>query len=219
MELIDLHTHTFFSDGILSPAELVYRCKVNDLKAVALTDHVDYSNIEQVINGALKACSELTERYDIEVVAGVELTYIPPSDIGRMTEKARKLGAEIVIVHGETTAENVPAGTNISAIRACCDILAHPGFLEPLHAKEAAERDVFIELTTRPGHRDGNLQVSTEAIKNNCRLILNTDSHSPQDVLDIQKVCAVLDQCGLEKDYYSKMLKNSELLIERIKSR
>ena len=28
MELIDLHTHTFFSDGVLSPAELVYRCKL-----------------------------------------------------------------------------------------------------------------------------------------------------------------------------------------------
>ncbi len=219
MKLIDLHTHTFFSDGILSPAELVYRCSLNGLKAVALTDHADYSNIEEVIGGAERAGKELTSRYDIEVIAGVELTYIPPADIGRMTDEARKLGAEIVVVHGETTAENVPAGTNISAIRAGCDILAHPGVLEPDQAKEAAERNVFIELTTRAGHRDGNAQVASESIKENCRLIINTDCHGPQDIMNMQKFRGVLEQCGLDENYYGQLLENSEILIERIKNK
>ena len=215
MKLTDLHTHTFLSDGILSPAELVYRCKLNGLKAVALTDHADYSNIKFVIDSALRSSCELSVRYDIDVVAGVELTYIPPPDIERMVALAREMGARIVVVHGETTAENVPHGTNLAAIRARCDILAHPGVLTSQQAAEASEKGVFIELTTRAGHRRGNAAVAEEALKNNCRMVINTDSHGPNDIMTKEKVERVLKDSSLSESDFEEIIKNSQNLLNK----
>ena len=47
--MIDLHTHTLFSDGELVPAELIRRAEAMGYKAIALTDHVDSSNIDLVV--------------------------------------------------------------------------------------------------------------------------------------------------------------------------
>ena len=76
--MIDLHTHTFFSDGVLSPSELVYRAKIAGYKAIAITDHSDESNFEQAIKNILKVKKNLTKAYGIKVFAGCELTYVPP---------------------------------------------------------------------------------------------------------------------------------------------
>ena len=43
--MIDLHTHTTFSDGELIPSELVRRAEVLGYKAIGITDHADYTNI------------------------------------------------------------------------------------------------------------------------------------------------------------------------------
>ena len=37
--LIDFHTHTFHSDGVLSPMELVRRAKIEGYRAIGITDH------------------------------------------------------------------------------------------------------------------------------------------------------------------------------------
>jgi len=47
--MIDLHTHTLFSDGVLLPAELARRAQVLGYQALAMTDHVDSSNLEFVL--------------------------------------------------------------------------------------------------------------------------------------------------------------------------
>ena len=39
MNRIDLHTHSVFSDGTLTPEELVALASHSGLKAIALTDH------------------------------------------------------------------------------------------------------------------------------------------------------------------------------------
>lgn len=217
MKLVDLHTHTFFSDGVLSPSELVYRYKAVGCQAMAITDHADYSNIEYIINSMHRAAPKLNKYYDIEVIVGVELTYIPPGDIKNMIETARNLGAELVIVHGETSAENVPAGTNLAGVKAKCDILAHPGTLMDETAEIAAQNNVCIELTTRVGHRNTNKIVAETAVRNGCKLVLNTDSHEPEDLLNMDKIAEVLIQSGLKENYYEVLMSNSLSLIETIK--
>ena len=37
--LVDLHVHTIFSDGILSPEAIINKAIERDLKAIAITDH------------------------------------------------------------------------------------------------------------------------------------------------------------------------------------
>ncbi len=215
--MIDLHTHTFFSDGVLSPAELVYRCMKNGCEAVALTDHADYSNLGFLIESALYGAERLNRSYDIHVIAGVELTYIPPGDIAEMISRARQLGAELVVVHGESPVERVPPGTNREAVQAGCDILAHPGDITESESEMAAEKGVFLELTTRRGHCRGNRNVAEKAAATGCKMVLNTDSHAPEDLLDERKVSAVLKQCRLEKDYYETLLGNSREILNRVK--
>ena len=105
--MIDLHTHTLFSDGALIPAETARRAFVAGYKAIALTDHVDDSNIDFVIPRMVRVCGKLSEKGDIFVIPGVELTHVDPSDIASLAAEARKLGAKIVVVHGETLTEPV----------------------------------------------------------------------------------------------------------------
>jgi len=52
--MIDLHTHSLLSDGVLLPAELVQQAKKLGYQALAITDHTDASNLEQIIR-SLKA--------------------------------------------------------------------------------------------------------------------------------------------------------------------
>ncbi|HMK47391.1 MAG TPA: histidinol phosphate phosphatase domain-containing protein, partial [Methanocella sp.] len=137
--MIDLHTHTLFSDGELLPSELVRRAVVTGYKAIAITDHADYTNLEQLVDAAMRA-RYLEDGYDIAVIPGVELTHVPPKHIAPLARKAKECGAEIVVVHGETAAEPVAPGTNRAAV--LCedvDVLAHPGFITLEEARQAAE--------------------------------------------------------------------------------
>ncbi|MCL2143735.1 MAG: PHP domain-containing protein, partial [Methanomassiliicoccaceae archaeon] len=59
---IDLHTHTILSDGELTPSELVRRAMVLGHDAIAITDHVDMTNVDLVVPAILKA-AELGEDY------------------------------------------------------------------------------------------------------------------------------------------------------------
>ena len=86
----DLHTHTVFSDGELIPAELVRRAMVLGHDMIAITDHVDMTNVEFVASNVAKAV-ELCEDY-IRVIPGVEITHVPPSKIDHVA-KLREEGA------------------------------------------------------------------------------------------------------------------------------
>ncbi|HXX62502.1 MAG TPA: PHP domain-containing protein [Bacteroidota bacterium] len=64
----DLHLHTTFSDGALSPRELIDRARLAGLSAISITDH-DHT-------GALESAIDLGGRDGIEVIPGVELSTI-----------------------------------------------------------------------------------------------------------------------------------------------
>ena len=63
--LIDLHTHTTFSDGSMSPSELVRHAKSKGLFAVAITDHDTVGGVSEALNEG--------EKVGIEVIPGVEI--------------------------------------------------------------------------------------------------------------------------------------------------
>jgi histidinol phosphatase-like PHP family hydrolase len=163
--MIDLHTHTIFSDGELLPSEQVRRAKVLGYEAIAITDHADYTNLEVLI-AASKMARYLEQSYDIIVIPGVELTHVPPEHIAPLAKKAKQLGAEIVVVHGETPAEPVMPGTNAAAV-ACrdVDVLAHPGFITLDEARRAKSNDILLEITARNGHNMTNGHVARIALE------------------------------------------------------
>ena len=151
--MIDLHTHSLFSDGELLPAELIQRASVIGYKAIAITDHVDQSNIDIVIPRIVKALKALKDFVSITVIPGAEITHVPPALIPSMVKEARQLGAKIVVVHGETIAEPVAEGTNRAAIEAGADIVSHPGIISTEDLLLAKEKGVALEITSRKGIR------------------------------------------------------------------
>jgi len=211
--VIDLHTHSIFSDGVLIPAELIRRCEVLGLDAVAITDHADCSNIDFIIPRIRAAAEELNHVSQVRVVPGIELTHLPPALIAPMVQKARALGAKIVIVHGETIAEPVASGTNRAAILADIDILAHPGLITEDDVKEARERGVFLEISARKGHSLTNGHVARLARELGAELVLNSDAHEPEDLITKRWAEKVAIGAGLTAEEFLRMIRNSESLI------
>ena len=211
--MIDLHTHTLFSDGVLLPAELVRRCEARGFRGLVITDHVDYSNIEFVIPNVLKACKEIAAVSKIKVHGGVELTHLRLEHIKSMVKKARSLGAFIVLVHGETITEPVLPGTNRAAIEAGADILVHPGLITEADARLAKSNGVRLEVSGRKGHAYANGHVVKMAKKVGAKLVFGSDSHTPDDLLDRSHAERIARGAGLEEEDIQIIFKEAESLI------
>ena len=211
--MIDFHTHSLLSDGVLIPSELVRRAQVAGYRAIAITDHVDHSNIEPVLSGLSKVSAVLSRYWDILVLPGVEITHVPLEAFSELVALSRKLGAKVVVGHGESPAEPVLEGTNAAAINAGVDILAHPGFISEKDAELAKDNEVYLEITTRRGHSEGNENVFTVAQKVGAKLILNTDSHAPGDLLSKELIDSTLSALTDSVEIKAAILENSEKLL------
>jgi putative hydrolase len=214
--VIDLHTHSIFSDGELIPSELVRRAKVAGYRAIAVTDHADHSNIDMIIPCILKVCRKLTDAYSIQVLPGIELTHVPPDYICELAVEARGLGAKIIVVHGETIVEPVIAGTNMAALKSPIDILAHPGLLTEEEARLAAVNSVYLEISARKGHSLTNGHVVRTARAANAALIVNTDCHSPQDLISREFALRIAIGAGMTEKEASEVFRNSEIIVQKV---
>jgi histidinol phosphatase-like PHP family hydrolase len=150
------------------------------------------------------------------VIPGVELTHVPPSLIGALVEKARVLGAKLVVIHGETIVEPVAPGTNMAGLDASADIIAHPGLITPEEVRIAAEKGIFLEISGRKGHCFGNGHVARLAKEAGARLVLDSDGHAPGDFMSEEFARKVVEGAGLATGSLQDLLSNSRLLLDRI---
>jgi histidinol phosphatase-like PHP family hydrolase len=182
--IYDFHTHTFLSDGELSPMELIRRAIVNGYQAIAITDHAGPGEMERFIAEAGRDCDLARQYWGIIAVPGVELTHLPPEAIPEVARQAKELGAKLVVVHGETTVEPVEPGTNLAAAKSSyVDVLAHPGLITVEEASFAKENGVFLEISARKGHALTNNHIIQTALEAGARLLLNSDAHDEEDLL------------------------------------
>jgi histidinol phosphatase-like PHP family hydrolase len=193
----DLHTHSILSDGEMLPIELIRRMAVLGYTTVAITDHVDASNTTSVI-GSLVQVRESAKIYGVKLLCGVEITHVPPSQIADLPNTAKSAGADIVVVHGETTVEPVAAGTNHSAC-GCkyVNVLAHPGLITIEDALLAARNGIALEITSRGGHNRTNGHVVQVAREAACQIVVDSDAHAPYDLLDERAKFVVAKGAGL----------------------
>jgi histidinol phosphatase-like PHP family hydrolase len=206
---IDLHTHSIFSDGELLPSEIARRAHVLDHEAVAITDHVDASNIESV-GKIINTVNDLRDNWDISIIPGAEITHAPVEVIHKLAVKARKLGAEIIVVHGETIVEPVIEGTNFTAVNSSeVDILAHPGLITVEEVEIAKDNDIALEITSRRGHSLTNGHVAKLALEVGTNLVMDTDTHSPQDLISYETACRILSGAGIPDDEFNKILRTN----------
>ncbi len=64
--LIDLHSHSTISDGLLTPQELVLHAAAKGVRVLALTDHDDTAGLAEAEEAATK--------HDIRLIRGVEIS-------------------------------------------------------------------------------------------------------------------------------------------------
>jgi histidinol phosphatase-like PHP family hydrolase len=213
--MIDLHTHSLFSDGVLLPAELIQRALHIGYEAIALTDHVDESNFDFVIPRIISACDAANRTMPIRAVPGVELTHVQPASIAALVRECRTRGARLIVVHGETLVEPVPEGTNLSALQAGIDILAHPGLIDTEAAQLAARNNVCLEITARKGHCLSNGHVARMAMQCGARMVLNTDTHTPDNLITTELARRIVAGSGLSDKDFSRMQENSRELVAK----
>jgi len=239
----DFHTHTVFSDGGMIPAGLMQRAMVRGCLGLAITDHVDSSNLEWALENLLKFVEELGQEWQpdimpggdvttaplnaldsdtqaknwhLPIIPGVELTSVPPRKIGALAERARSLGAKWIVVHGETIMEPVAPGTNRAAIEAGVDLLSHPGLITPQDAARAAELGVHLEITTNKGHGLANGWVAQRARESGARLLLNTDCHVSAEMLDAKQRRAIAFGAGLTEEEVDRIWQNGRRIVAQI---
>ncbi len=215
---IDLHTHSLLSDGELLPSEALRRVAVLGYEALAITDHADAGNIAQIIGSLQRVRDEQAADFETTLIVGVELTHIGPGSIARLARQARSLGAELVVVHGETIVEPVAPGTNRAAVESPdVDLLAHPGLLAPEEARLAAARGCAIEITTRKGHSLTNGHVARVAREAGAMMVVDTDAHAPGDYPTFQFAERVARGAGLsEAEILAAMVSVPHMLLARI---
>lgn len=204
--MYNLHCHSLLSDGALLPSEVAVRYMTLGYKAIAITDHVDYCNIESTI----KAILNFTRNWPrdaglIRVLPGIELTHLAPKQFKPLARYARAKGIKVIVAHGETVAEPVIKGTNQAALEADIDILAHPGLISEKEIALAKKKGIFLEVTSRKGHADTNNYVVERALKLGAKLVLNTDSHEVQDIISQEQLIDAAHASGLSNEHIDKI--------------
>jgi histidinol phosphatase-like PHP family hydrolase len=218
---IDLHTHSFFSDGVLLPSEQLRRAVHRGYGAIAITDHADSSNMEDLLRCLLRFAREQRGDFPLVFLPGVELTHVAPRSVAPLARRAKELGAALVVVHGETIVEPVAPGTNAAAV-ACpeVDILAHPGMITVEEARKAAANGVCLEITSRGGHSLANGHVACIAREAGAMLVLNTDTHTPDDMIDQDMARLVARAAGLTpKEVEAATVVNPWAVVDRVRGR
>ncbi|NLI73545.1 MAG: histidinol phosphate phosphatase domain-containing protein [Euryarchaeota archaeon] len=215
---IDLHTHTLLSDGALLPIELARRASAMKYEALAFTDHASAGNIKRIIHESKKD-AELAAEWDIEVLVGCEITHVPVTKIDEVVSTARKLGAEIIVVHGETISEPVEKGTNrVATNNPDVDILAHPGLITEEDVQAAADNGVLLEITSRPSHCMTNGHVASLARRIGAKLVVNSDAHSPSDLITDERARAVAAGAGMNQEEIElAVARNPREIVRRIR--
>jgi histidinol phosphatase-like PHP family hydrolase len=217
--MYNLHCHSLLSDGVLLPSEVAVRYAAAGYKVIAITDHADYSNIEAVISAILKFTQYWPKAAKIKVLPGIELTHLPLEQFKPLSKYARDKGIKIIIGHGETLVEPVIKGSNRACLEADIDILAHPGLISSDDVKLAKKKGIFLEVTSRKGHSDTNRHVVEAALKFGAKLILDTDSHEPEDVISPQDLIQVGFRAGLGKKEIDRIYKDMGKLVKEKEAR
>ena len=214
--MIDLHTHTFLSDGKLGPAELVRRAEHAGYRAIGITDHADASNLDGIISSLVQFVRETQQYLKIRVIPGVELTHVPPGQISGLVRRARQLGARLVVLHGESVCEPVALGTNRAGIESGIDILAHPGLISEEEVRLAAANGVHLEVSAHFSHGLGNGRVVSLARDAGAPLVINSDAHAPSDIMTPYWRERVAFGSGLTADEMERINKTMISLVDKL---
>ena len=127
----------------------------------------------------------------------------------------------MIVVHGETVSEPVEPGTNHAAVsNPEVDILAHPGFIALEDVEIAKKNGVALEITSRRAHNPTNGHVARLAQQVGARMVVDTDTHGPDDLIDLETALKVALAAGLSEAEAKKAVDQTpKSILKRARSR
>ena len=211
----DFHSHTYLTDGSESATSLWHAAIRLGHRLLAITDHVGYEDPAPLL-ARLHDEARAFERAPIVTLVGVELTELPARLIAPAARRARRAGAQIVIVHGETLLSPVPEGTNRAAVTCGeVDVLAHPGFLTDRDAERARANGVALELSGKAIHGRTNGHVAAAALRAGADLVVDSDAHAADQLLRYEVARDVARGAGLSEVQARRALEAAPRRLER----
>jgi histidinol phosphatase-like PHP family hydrolase len=214
--MIDLHTHTLLSDGNMLPLELARRAKVKGYRILGISDHVDVTTIENVAASILKLLKYAELHEGIRIVPGAELTHCP----AKTDRRADRHGTQArLLVRRRSRRDHRGARGGRDQCRGHRGGGRHPRPSRPHHDERGGSGEgpgVLLEITTRKGHSLTNGHVAKLARAAGAKLVINTDSHSPSDLVTDAEALKVVLGAGLGEEDFAAMQQNAEALIRKI---
>jgi len=205
----DFHSHSYLTDGETSATDMWREAEALDHRALALTDHLSMENPKPMLD-RLHEEAKAWEGGGFTPIVGVELTKLPPGHIAEVAKAARRYGAEIVIVHGESIVEVVPPGTNHAAIDSGeVDVLAHPGLIDPKDVELAKAHSVVLEISGRTGHSYSNGHVARLALEVGADLVVDSDAHAPEQLIPFERARRIALGAGVPESALERVLSST----------
>jgi DNA polymerase (family 10) len=196
----DLHTHSLYTDGRASIAEMVRRAQEIGLEYIAITDH---SRRVAMTHGLEpKRLREQRREIDrirrklagITLLHGIEVDILEDGTLDLPNEALAELDWVVASVHYKL--EHNPAEMTRRLLKAIrnpnVDAIGHPsgrllGHREPSQfdlreiLRVAREEGCALEVNSRPDRLDLNDTACMAAKQAGVKLVISSDAHSPRD--------------------------------------
>jgi predicted metal-dependent phosphoesterase TrpH len=176
--MLELHCHTTYSDGTLTPQQLVERAVANGVKALAITDHDTVAGWADAIASA--------HPYDLEIIPGIELSTVyndRSMHILGFYPNAQQLAAPLQErVKGRKRRAQQMAEKLAE--------LGYPIELPPMPDAMAPGRPHIAQALVNAGHVSSNEEAFQRFLRE------DQPAYVPYDKFTAQEGIALLRQCG-----------------------
>jgi DNA polymerase (family 10) len=215
----DLHMHTTWSDGKYSGGEMVEAARKRGYKYVAITDHSKSLGVagglsDEDLLRHTDECRALNARFsDIRVLAGTEVDIRQDGTLDYSDELLAKLDFVVASVHSGFKQDK--AALTMRVVRTMQNpyvrVIGHPtgrllGDREPYELdfdeimKEAARTRTCLEVNSNFHRLDLNDMHCRKARDMGVHVIISTDSHNYDDLLNLPYGVATAQRGWIEKD-------------------
>lgn len=201
----DLQMHTKWSDGSYTIKEMAEESRKIGHEYIAITDHIGTLRIaggmnEEKIRSQMKEIENLNREMDeITVLAGAEVNIMSDGKLDMGDNVLKDLDVVVASIHsGFRQDKEKITGRMISAMQNDnVDIIAHPTGRK-IHERKAYELDLdkifetskdngtFLEINSYPNRLDLNDINVKRAVESGCKLTIDTDSHSKDNLKYIE---------------------------------
>jgi len=208
--MMDLHTHTQYSDGIGMIRDNIAEAEKKRLRIVGISDHIHYFTPKR-LNAYISEIEQIKKESDITVLAGIEANILT-TGVDITSEMAKKLDYVIASAHVWLDPEGIGAYLDLIKIAIQdedVDIIGHfgnvfpyigyPSYEEYLEIVELAEEyDKAFEISSR--YRVPELDFIKLCIKKGIKLTFASDAHMPSEVGAIRWSEKVFKKAGGTKE-------------------